>query len=137
MMEREQGLTAATLVLLFSSCSDPTTWSAPDCRSPDGSFIAGAHTVEHSGFGTGGVETIVELRRAGASGSPERVLAFADGGDAIHLQIRWDSPTHLSVVYDSDPRLLYYQVVKTSGVEISAQDLPAGQRHREEASRPP
>jgi hypothetical protein len=127
---------AASLMSL-ASCGDPTIWST-ECRSPDSAWAARAYTVEHGGFGTAGVETIVEVKRAGVSGSRERVLAFADSGPAIHLRMNWDGPTHLSVIYDADPQMLYYQVVKTSGIEISVQDLSMGgpPRHPPIAGRP-
>ena len=111
-------LTLSSLV----SCADPTT-SSVECRSPDHAWIARAYTVVHGGFGTAGVETIVELRRTSNSGSPERVLAFANDGPAIKLRMQWDGPKHLAVVYDADPELLYYQVAKTYGIEISVKDI--------------
>lgn len=131
-----QTLVAVVSLLLFGSCSDPTIWST-ECRSPDSAWMATAYTVEHGGFGTAGVETIVEVKRLGGSGSPERVLAFADGGRALHLRLTWDGPTHLSVEYDSDPQMLYYQVIKTSGIEISVQDLSTGLQRRPSASARP
>jgi hypothetical protein len=127
---------AVPSVLLLGSCRDPTIWST-ECRSPDSAWVATARTVEHGGFGTAGVETIVEVKRPGSSSSPERVLAFADGGLAIHLRMNWDGPTHLSVVYDSDPQNLYYQVVKTSGIEISVQNHSTGLQRRPAASTRP
>jgi hypothetical protein len=84
---------------------------------------ASAFTIEHGGFGTAGVETIIELKRADNSCSPGRVLAFANGGPDMKLRMQWDSPTHLSVTYDDDPEMLYYQVVKACGIDISVHDL--------------
>jgi hypothetical protein len=55
-------------------------------------WTASAYTVEHSGFGTGGAETIVELKRADNSCSPGRVLAFDNGGPDMKLRMRWDTP---------------------------------------------
>lgn len=104
------------------SCSDPKTWSV-ECRSPDRTWIASAFTIEHGGFANPWVETIVEIERASNSGSPQQVLGFGNGGPAMKLRMHWDNPTHLSVVYDDDPKTLYYQVVKTSGIDISVTDL--------------
>jgi len=39
------------------------------------------------------------------------------------LKLNWVSPSHLEVVFRDDPKMLYYQVVRTSGVEISVRDL--------------
>lgn len=102
-----------TVLLISIGCRDPVTWSA-ESRSHDGMWVATAKTVEHGGFGTAGVETTVEMSKPNGSGSPERVLAFADGGRDIGLKMRWDSPSHLVVEYKANPVLLYFQVVKTS-----------------------
>jgi hypothetical protein len=90
-------------------------------------WIATAQTVEHGGFGTAGVETNVEIKTA-TSGSHYRVLSFADGGGDIRLNMHWDGPAHLVVVYDADPELLYFQVVRTSGIDISVQDISTRQQ---------
>jgi hypothetical protein len=110
------------------SCADPKTWSS-ECRSPDGMWIASAFTIEHGGFANPWVETIVEIKRANHYGSPEQVLGFDNGGSDMKLRMRWDTPTHLSVVYDDDPKTLYYQVAKTSGIDISVQDLLTDHPH--------
>jgi hypothetical protein len=86
-------------------------------------WIASAFTIVHGGFANPWVETIVEIKRANNSGSPQQVLGFANGGPDMKLRMRWDGPTHLSVVYDDDPKVLNYQVVKTSGIDVSVQDL--------------
>jgi hypothetical protein len=86
-------------------------------------WIASAFTIEHGGFANPWVETVVEIKRANNSGSPQQVLGFANGGPAMKLRMQWDSPTHLSVVYDDDPKMLNYQVVKIPGIDISVQDL--------------
>ena len=110
------------MLSVLISCREPKTWSA-ECQSPDRMWIASAFTIDYSGFGTGRAETVVEIKRANNSGSPQQVLGFANGGPDMKLRMQWDSPTHLSVVYDDDPKMLYYQVVKTSGIDISVQDL--------------
>ena len=124
------------LVIFLVGCSDPITWSE-QCRSSDGMWTATAHTIEHSGFGTGGAETTVEIKRSSGSQSSERVLAFADDGRAIKLQMQWDGSSHLSVVYDADPQMLYYQVLKTSGVDISVRDISNDPRGRARPSARP
>lgn len=112
----------ALVGMLLVACSDPVIWHE-ECRSSEGTWTAKAHTIERSGFGTGAVETIVEIERSPGSQSPERVLAFADDGRAIKLTMRWDGPSHLSITYFADPQMLYYQVSKTSGVDISVTDV--------------
>ena len=97
-------------------------------------WIASAYTIVHGGFANPGVETIVEINRANNSGSPERVLGFDNGGPDMKLRMRWDTPTHLSVAYDDDPKTLYFQVTKTSGIDIWVQDLLTDHPH---ANPPP
>jgi hypothetical protein len=46
-----------------------------------------------------------------------------NGGDSMGLKMNWVTPSHLEVVFKDDPKMLYYQVVRTSGVEISVRDL--------------
>jgi len=126
----------AFVLALLAGCSDSPTWSA-DCRSPYDNWIATARTVEHSGFGTGDVETTVEIHNSHGSSRAERVLAFADGGRDIDLKMQWTAPSHLLVTYKADPRILYYQVLKTSGIEISAQNVPSDVRELPHPSAKP
>jgi len=112
----------ALLPLLFAGCRESAIWTS-ESRSQDGTWIATAQTVEYGGFGTGAVETTVEIRRSNGSGPPERVLAFADGGREIGLKMHWEGSSHLEVVYAANPVLLYFQVVKTSGIDISVQNV--------------
>ena len=110
--------------MTFGACGeDPTIWSATS-RSPNGNWLAVAHTVRHTGPGANGVETIVEIRQStGLLKHSQRVLAFMNDGGSMDLKMNWVSPSHLEVVYKDDPEVLYYQVIKTSGIEISARDL--------------
>lgn len=101
---------------------DPTIWAARS-TSPDGHWIAYAHTVQHTGPGANGVETIVEIEQTTGLKHSARVLGFMDDGASMGLKMTWISPSHLEVQFKDDPKVLYYQVVKTSGVEISVRDL--------------
>jgi hypothetical protein len=126
----------AVALLACIGCREPVTWSR-ELRSPDEKWIATAKTVEHSGFGTGGAETTVEIKRSDGSASPERVLAFADAGSDIALDMHWDGPSHFVVIYKANPVVLYFQVVKTSGVDISVQDIsPKPQQEFQPSARP-
>jgi hypothetical protein len=119
---------AMFLPLLFTGCREPAVWTS-ECRSQDGRWIATAQTVEYGGFGTGAAETTVEIRRSNGSGSPQRVLAFADGGREIGLKMHWEGSSHLVIVYAANPALLYFQVVKTSGIDISVQNVSPNPSH--------
>jgi hypothetical protein len=114
-------VTLSTCMLEGCSGGHPV-WST-SASSPDGHWQAVAHTLEYSGFGTGGAETIVEVQRSTGLKRSTRVLAFANDGPSIGLKMNWVSPTHLEVLFKGDPKVLYYQVVKTSGIEISVRNL--------------
>jgi hypothetical protein len=125
--------------MFFIGCDGgDVAWSSPELRSDDGYWIAKAHTNVYAGFGTGAVETKVEIDRTnrGWGESPQQVLGFSDGGADIGLKMRWDGPRHLMVAYSGDPKLLYFQVVKTSGVDISVENLSTGSQQGVQASTP-
>jgi hypothetical protein len=117
------------ICLLGIGCQDVATiWSA-EARSPDGNWLASAHTEQHGGPGTAGVETIVYLSRTNVSKPPEAVLSFfhdpslaSQSGKTIDLSMKWPAPTHLEVTYDGHATL-GLQVVKYYGVDISVRDL--------------
>lgn len=120
--------TSQAALLVCSTCyalgcsEDPTIWSS-EVRSPNGQWVAYAHTVRHGGFGTAGVETLVELRLQSGLRDKIQILAFADGGDFMNLRMFWLSPSQLHVTYADDPSMLYFQVVKTSGVDVTVSDV--------------
>lgn len=121
-------ITVVTVLACFflGSCvRDETIWSATS-PSPDGRWLAVAHTVQHSGPGNNGGETIVEIeatRRRFLFKTSEMVLGFSNDGGSMGLKMSWISPTHLDVTFRDDPQVLYYQVVRTSGIEITVRDL--------------
>jgi hypothetical protein len=118
-------VTILACILLGSCVRDETIWSAMS-PSPDGRWLAVAHTVQHSGPGNNGGETIVEIketRRRFIFKTSEMVLGFSNDGSSMGLKMSWISPTHLDVTFRDDPQVLYYQVVRTSGIEITVRDL--------------
>ena len=122
---RRMAVIATVLMcLLLASCGeDPTIWSTT-ARGPDGNRVAVAHTVQHTGPGANGVETIVEIKQTtGWLKRSTMVLGFMNDGASMHLKMKWVTPTHLEVEFDDDPKMLYYQVVRTSGIVISVRDL--------------
>ncbi len=100
-------------------------WSA-ETRSPDGRWVAIAHTVQHFGPGAAGIVTSVSLERTNDSNSPMEILGFLHNGrdtsDTINLTMKWVSPTHLELTYNNNPNL-YFQVVKLGGIDISVRNL--------------
>jgi hypothetical protein len=51
------------------------------------------------------------------------VLGISNDGGSIGLRMNWLAPDQLEVVFRADPKLLYYQVLKTNGIEISVRNL--------------
>ena len=70
-----QPFVALTCLWQIACTEDPTIWSASS-KSPDGYWLAHAHTVQHTGPGANGVETIVELRRLTGLRSTTEILNF-------------------------------------------------------------
>lgn len=113
-------------VLGGSGCSgEDTLWSV-EVPSPDGRWLATAETVETSGFGTGDIETGVDLKWTKGSKPPEHILAFVHDpkstSKTINLPMKWVDPTHLEVTYDGHATV-DLQVVKCGDVDISLQVL--------------
>ena len=121
---------AVSACILLGGCGGyETTWSATS-PSPDGRWLAVADTVQTSGFGANTVQTTVEIRetkRRFIFKTSEMVLGISNDGGSMGLKMRWLTPTHLEVEFRADPGLLYYRVVKTSGIEISVRNLQSGE----------
>ena len=114
---------------LASGCQNPvTTWSA-EARSPDGSSLASASTLQFSGPGNAGLYTSVYLKRTVFSNPPEEILLFDENNVSqseaatLNLGMKWETPSHLSVTYNGHAATLDFQVVKCEGVDISMRDL--------------
>ena len=127
-------------VLVFGcrpTLDDLTVWKG-ELRSPDGSWIASARTIQNGGFGSADIETIVYLNQNIASRPQTEVLGFdcrgpvprpyvldnvANAGGTINLTMKWVTPSHLDVTYNGDAGTLDFQVVKLAGIDISVQDF--------------
>jgi hypothetical protein len=121
--------------VLGTDCGTPTIWKA-EARSPDGLWIASVQTLQNGGFGTASLDTVVYLKQNNRSEPPVPVLGLscrgpaprpyvldqANAGGTINLTMKWLTPSHLEVTYDSHPDL-YLQVLKFGGIDISARDL--------------
>jgi hypothetical protein len=126
-------LILVTSVLEFGCQDVQTVWSA-EATSPDGVWVANAHTEVHGGPGAAGVQTIVYLKRTNAR--QHRILALLDPGPwrpidilllsyeseyaaSKDLKMEWAGPSHLELTYHEHGSI-DFQAVKASGVEISA-----------------
>lgn len=113
------------LCFLFAGCRDvKSVWSA-ESASPDGRWIAASRVDENGGPGNDGLDAVVFLRDRNASNAPIEVLAFSLGDvpsaryGELGLSMKWRSPSRLDVTYNAQVGTLYFQVVKTSGIDIS------------------
>jgi len=111
-----------------AGCQPQTSWSSPEVKSPDGTWLVYARTVQNSGFGTGAVVTDVYLKRTASMASPAVILSLthdyglaSQSGATIHLTMNWLSPSTLQLSYDgrADVGL---EVVRLSNVTILVHD---------------
>jgi hypothetical protein len=125
--------------LFYSGCEGPATIWKEEVRSPDGAWTAIGLTEQQGGPGNAWCGTTVSLKRTNVSESPMEIVGItclgangqaytldntANAGGTIGLQMKWLDPSHLEVTYDK--RLageLYFQVVKTSGLDIAVRDI--------------
>jgi len=136
-------LNRATQVLLalcsisVTGCrSVPTIWRQ-ELKSPDGAWLAIAHTEQDGGFGSAFIGTSVDLKSTNRTvnrGKPFNVLFFdcpgpaphayvldnANAGGTIGLRMKWPDSSHLEVTYDGTAQV-DLQVVRFAGVNISLQ----------------
>src|SRR5260370_10484750 len=135
------------ICLLEAGCAAPTVWKQ-EVRSPDGSWIAIARTVQSGGYGTASIITSVSLKQATISQPPMEVLGFscegpvprpyvhdnaAKSGGTISLTMKWLTPSHLDLTYHGHADL-YFQAVKYAGIEISVRNLSSGNVNPSEKS---
>ena len=116
----------------------PTIWKA-ELKSPDGAWVAIAHTEQDGGFGSAYIGTDVDLKSTNGSvnkGKPFNVLDFdcpgpaghayvlddANAGGTIDLKMQWLDPSHLQVSYNGKATV-NLQVAQFAGVSVSLQDL--------------
>jgi hypothetical protein len=124
--------------LFVYGCEGPATIWKEEVRSPDGAWTAIGLTEQQGGPGNAWCGTTVSLKRTNVSESPTDIVGItcgavgraytldniANAGGTIGLQMKWLDPSHLEVTYDK--RLageLYFQVVKTSGIDIAVRDI--------------
>ena len=115
-------------ILLFGCSKAPiATWSAT-APSPDGVWVAEAHSEQGGGFGGDNDVTIVQLRRTAGSQAPIQILLFSQEYATISLQMNWVNSSQLNVLYGPSSRpgdhvSLDFQAIKCAGVDITARDV--------------
>ena len=111
---------------MASGCQDSATiWSA-EVRSPDGNWLAKAHTEQYGGPGTASVQTSVYLRRINGSQPPVEILELSNDSaypsGITSVDMNWVTPSRLDLAYKGHA-ILDFQVVKCAGIDISLRDL--------------
>ena len=128
------------LCLLVAGCRRdvPTIWRS-ELKSPDGAWVAIAHTEQDGGFGSARIGTRVDLESTNGTvnrGRPFNVLDFdcpgptphayvmddANAGGTIDLHMRWLTPSNLEVMYNGKATV-NLQVARFAGVSISLRDM--------------
>src|ERR1700761_966897 len=110
---------------LMPGCRDEgaISWSK-EVRSPDGQWLAIARTRQWSGPGTAYVATTVELKKFGSSRRAIEILDFRhEEAGRMYLVLKWLTPKHLDVTYDSGAQLTFQAVKCCDGVDITLRKL--------------
>jgi hypothetical protein len=122
--------------VFWSSCKDQKTIWTAEARSPDGSRLASASTVQYGGPGNAGLYTYVSLRRTNDSRSPDEILGLDENNATmaqaatLNLTMTWTTPSQLDVTYNGRAAKLYFQVAKIDGVDISVRDVSSEKVNR-------
>jgi hypothetical protein len=130
-MRRTLLLLLVALCVLGTGCPDvATTWST-EVPSPDGHWVATAHTQQWGGPGTAYDATTVFLKPANGTQPPTQVLVFSHQYSTMYLKINWTTSSRLNVIYGVSTRpndhvSLDFQAVKCNGIDISVQEIPSG-----------
>jgi hypothetical protein len=108
-----------------------TTWSA-EAKSPDGRWLATAHSQQWGGPGTAYDATTVSLKKLHSSDPPKQVLLFSHQFGTMNLDMKWLTATHLDVTYGPSARAgdhvnLDSKIARFDGIEISVQSLTGEQ----------
>jgi hypothetical protein len=118
-------LVAVSVCALLSGCSNVATIWSTEVRSPDGRWLAIAHTDQYSGPGNAALLTTVFLKHTKGPKSPIEVLLFMQDTKSIDLKMNWPTASHLEVSY-KQPAVIDFQAIKCGGVDISVQDVSSG-----------
>lgn len=119
-------LLTITVCTLLTNCKNggTTIWSS-EARSPDGRWLAMAHTDQYSGPGNALLQTTVFLKHTKGPTDPIEVLLFTQDAESIDLKMNWLTSSHLEVTYKQSAEI-DFQAIKCGGVDISVRDLSNG-----------
>ncbi len=114
-----------SLCILVVGCRDAATIWSTDSSSPDGRWVASAHTDQYSGPGTAGILSTVTLRQVKGKQDKVEILQLSQDSTQVDLKLNWLSPTHLEITF-KQPASVDFQAIKCGGIDISIRDTSAG-----------
>ena len=117
--------TAVLLCSLVSGCKDAATIWSTESNSPDGRWVAAAHTDQYGGPGTAGILSTVTLRQVKGRQDKIEVLQLSQDATGVDIKLNWLTPTHLEITY-KQPASVDFQAIKCGGIAISIRDTSAG-----------
>jgi hypothetical protein len=93
---------AVSLLVLASCETNPVVIASTNVSSPDGEWIATAHTDQYSGPGNAGFYEIVSLRRTAGIRDRTKILLLDVGESAppIVIKMVWLTNSHLEIQYN-------------------------------------
>ncbi|MDQ6803485.1 MAG: hypothetical protein M3065_00655, partial [Actinomycetota bacterium] len=108
--------------VLAAACDGAETIWSREVRSPDGQWVAAAHTDRYSGPGNAAIITAVTLRRTSGRAEPIDVLSLEQNADTVGLTMTWPTASRLDLTYHQ-PAAVDFQAVRAGGVEITLRDV--------------
>lgn len=118
-------LASVLLCALISGCRDAETIWSTESRSPDGRWVAAAHTDQYGGPGAAGIQSTVSLRQVKGRQDKIEVLQLSQDATSVDLKLNWLTPSHLEVTY-KQPASIDFQAIKCGGIDVSVRDLSSG-----------
>jgi hypothetical protein len=118
-------LALLTMCIALAGCADTdkVIWRA-ESKSPDGAWLALAHTETTAGPGNNAQWTMVEIQQNISSGQPLMVLDFDEDQASVKaLTMNWTTSSHLDVKYKGDA-LITFQAIKAFGKDVTVEHLP-------------
>lgn len=115
-------LTTVLLCAFVSGCKDVKTIWSTESGSPDGQWVATAHTDQYGGPGTAGILSTVSLRQVKGRQDNIEILQLSQDATSVDLKLNWLTPSHLEITY-RQPASVDFQAIKCAGIDISVRDL--------------
>jgi hypothetical protein len=112
------------LCVFVSGCGrDAATISSTKSISPDGLWVAEAHTDQYGGPGTAGIISTVSLNRVTGRQDKIEVLQLSHNvTTSIDLKLNWLTSSHLEITYNQASSV-DFQAIRAAGMDITVRNL--------------